>query len=87
MANERFMPIEVFNYTAVSADEATDKHVFSMDYKPSGFIAQVFSKTSGAINNTGLTVVSVLNTTTKKYDLTVSVTTLGAGDLIHLIAW
>jgi hypothetical protein len=78
---DRYVAMEKFSKVAVAADATANYIEFACPYTPTGLIAQVLTKTSGAVNVTGLAV------TFASGKIKVAVTDLGEGDTVSVIAF
>ena len=75
-------------YTAVAADESTDKHEFTMPRPVTGAIAQIRAAATGIVNSAGLaTKITTATGSTPSCKVEVSATAISTGDVISLIAW
>lgn len=83
-----YSPIITMTYTAVLADESTDKHAFTMPRPVTCAIAQIRAATTGVVNSAGLaTKITTVTGSTPSCTVEVAATALATGDVISLIAW
>lgn len=83
---DRFVAMEKFARKATADESTAGAIVFSCPYNPTGVIASALTKTTGAPRVIA-SITWAANATTGKYDITVTVTSLAAGDIVSCIAF
>lgn len=83
---DRYVAMEKFTKKATADEGTAGKIVFSMDYNPLGVIASAFVKTTG-VPRTISSVKVALNATSGKYDISITVASLAANDIVSAIAF
>lgn len=76
---QRFVPLEAFAKVATSTDGTNNYVDFTLPYTPTGYIANIFTVTTGALK--AVTSVVVTGSTIR-----VSATDIVTGDIVSLIA-